>query len=258
MLTRRVIPCLDVRDGRVVKGVRFQGLRDAGDPVECAARYEREGADELVVLDVSATPEGRATAASTVAAVRAELSIPLTVGGGVRALPDAQRLLDAGADKVGVNTAAAKDPSLLTTLADHFGVQCIVLAIDAARRDAGDGYSVIVRSGTTTTELDAVAWAREGAERGAGEILLTSVDRDGTREGYDTELVASISRAVTVPVIASGGARDPDHLADALACGADAVLAASMFHDGDYRVDQVKRQLATRGFEMRLDRENNS
>ena len=250
MLTRRVIPCLDVRDGRVVKGVRFQGLRDAGDPAERAAAYESTGADELVILDVSATPEGRANAAHTVAAVRAVLGIPLTVGGGVRQVADAERLLAAGADKVSVNTAAVSDPNLLTRLADRFGRQCTVIAIDAARRSSA-GWEVVVRSGTERPGIDALNWAREAVERGAGEILLTSWDRDGTRSGYDTELLAAVADAVQVPVIASGGAAHTAHLAEALRAGADAVLAASIFHDGETTPDDVKAELAELGFEVR-------
>jgi cyclase len=251
MLTARVIPCLDVRDGRVVKGVRFQGLRDAGDPVESARRYEADGADELVILDVSATPEGRANAAHTVADVRAVLGIPLTVGGGIRAVADAERLLDAGADKVSVNTAAVADPSLIDRLAARFGTQCTVLALDAARRADGEGWEVVVRSGTVRTGTDALAWAAEATARGAGEILLTSWDRDGTRSGYDLALLAAMRGAVGVPVIASGGAAHADHLAEALRAGADAVLAASIFHDGDTTPAAVKDALAAAGIEVR-------
>lgn len=250
MLTRRVIPCLDVRDGRVVKGVRFQGLRDAGDPVERAAAYDAQGADELVILDVSATPEGRRTGVDTVRAVRAVLSIPLTVGGGVRQADDAGRLLDAGADKVAVNTAAVTDPALLTAIATRYGSQCAVLALDAARSGPG-AWEVVVQSGKTRTGRDAVAWAREAAARGAGEILLTSWDRDGTRSGYDLELLAAVSAAVSVPIVASGGAATPEHLAEALLAGADAVLAASIFHDGEWTVGAVKSELRRLGAEVR-------
>ena len=250
MLAQRVIPCLDVDAGRVVKGVRFQGLRDAGDPAERAAAYEAQGADELVLLDVSATPEGRGNALETVRKVRRVLSIPLTVGGGIKAIIDAQRLLEAGADKVSVNTAAVNDPSILDAMATAFGSQCTVLAIDAAKKD--DGWEVVVRSGKDRTGIDAIAWARAAVARGVGEILLTSWDRDGTRSGYDLALLTAISRAVTVPVIASGGAAHPAHLADALGAGAAAVLAASIFHDGDYTVGDVKRVLAERGYEVRL------
>lgn len=250
MLTRRVIPCLDVRDGRVVKGVRFANLRDAGDPVACARAYEAQGADELVILDVSATPEGRATAVETVAAVRAVLSIPLAVGGGVRAVGDAEALLAAGADKVAVNTAAVERPEILAQLAARVGVQCVVLAVDAAQR-AG-GWEVVTRSGAHRTGLDAVEWIRRGAGLGAGEILLTSWDRDGTRRGYDLELLAAASGAVSVPIIASGGADSAAHAVEALRAGADAVLAASIFHEGDLTVGDVKRAMAGAGLEVRL------
>ena len=249
MLTVRIIPCLDFRDGRVVKGVRFQGLRDAGDPVAQAELYERTGADELVMLDVSATPEGRSNAAETVAAVREILGIPLTVGGGIRTVDDASRLLEAGADKVSVNTAAVRDPALLTRLATKFGCQCTVLAIDAAR---GDGiWDVVVRSGTDKVGRSVLDWAREAVERGAGEILLTSWDRDGTRSGYETDLLAAVSDAVSVPVIASGGAAHAEHLVDAVRAGADAVLAASIFHDGDTTPFDVKAVLAAAGIPVR-------
>ncbi len=250
MLAIRIIPCLDVRDGRVVKGVKFQGLRDAGDPVERAASYEHQGADELVLLDVSATPEGRGHGVETVRAVRAELGIPLTVGGGVRAIEDAARLLDAGADKVAVNTAAVQRPAILAELSERFGRQCTVLALDAARREAG-GWEVVTRSGTHRTGLDAVEWAREAVELGAGEILLTSWDRDGTRAGYDCELLTAVCDAVRVPVIASGGADHPGHLIEALEAGASAVLAASIFHDGDMTVADVKAALIAAGLEVR-------
>ena len=252
MLTARVIPCLDVRDGRVVKGVRFANLRDAGSPAELAAIYEAQGADELVVLDVSATPEGRATAADTVSAVRARIAIPLTVGGGVRSVDDAARLLDAGADKVALNTAAVTDPSLITALNTRFGAQCIVLALDAAARvDGRPGWEVVVRSGKERTGIDAIAWAREAVRRGAGEILLTSWDRDGTRSGYDLEGLAAVCSAVTVPVIASGGAAGAEHLVEALKAGASAVLAASIFHDGEYTVSDVKQTMMTHGISVR-------
>jgi len=250
MLTRRVIPCLDVRDGRVVKGVRFQGLRDAGDPAERAAAYEAQGADELVLLDVSATPEGRGHALDTVRRVRDVLGIPLTVGGGVRVVDDAAALLDAGADKVAVNTAAVRAPEILGMLAERFGCQCVVLAIDAASTGPG-AWSVVVRSGTERTRREAVGWAREAVHRGAGEILLTSWDRDGTRSGYDLELVSAVSRAVRVPVIASGGADTSEHLAAALRAGASAVLAASIFHYGDTTVAAIKAELAACGLEVR-------
>lgn len=250
MLTRRVVPCLDTRDGRVVKGVKFQGLRDAGDPAALAALYEAQGADELVLLDVSATPEGRGNALLTVQAVRRVLGIPLTVGGGVRRVEDAAALLEAGADKVGVNSAAVADPSLIEALAERFGSQCVVLAVDAARREGG-GWEVVVRSGTVRTGLDAVAWAAEGARRGAGEILLTSWDRDGTGEGYDLALVSAVCGAVPVPVVASGGAKSAADLAAGLAAGAEAVLLASALHDGHTTVGALKQELAAAGVEIR-------
>lgn len=253
-LRPRVIPCLDVRDGRVVKGIKFQGLRDAGDPVECARRYEADGADELVILDVSATTEGRNAAVRTVDAVRRAISIPLTVGGGVRTTADAARLLDAGADKVGVNSAAVADPQLLRVLSDRFGRQCVVAAIDAARRiDGAPGWQVVTHAGTKRVELDAVAWCAQVAELGAGEILLTSWDRDGTRSGYDLELLRAARAAAGVPLIASGGAAGVDHLVDAFEAGADAVLAASIFHDQETTVRDVKHALVTRGIPVRTD-----
>jgi cyclase len=251
MLTRRVIPCLDVKDGRVVKGVRFQGLRDAGDPAERALAYELQGADELVLLDVSATPEGRGNALETVRRVRAVLSIPLTVGGGVKTLDDARALLEAGADKVSVNTAAVVTPALLDALAREFGSQCTVLAIDAARTADGLAAEVVIRSGRERTGREVVGWAREAVARGVGELLLTSWDRDGTRSGYDLELLSSVATQVPVPVIASGGAAHAGHLAEALEHHASAVLAASIFHDGDLTVADVKAVLRGRGFEVR-------
>lgn len=251
MLTRRVIPCLDTRDGRVVKGVRFRGLRDAGSPGELAERYEADGADELVILDVVATDRGRAHAIETVRAVRRTLRIPLTVGGGVREVADAERLLIAGADKVAVNTAAVDRPDLVEELATRFGSQCVTLAIDAASSGSNASWHVFRRSGSDATGRDAVAWALEGCQRGAGEILLTSIDRDGTRTGYDTRLIRAVSSAVGVPVIASGGARITNDLAQALRAGADAVLAASIFHDGDTTVTEVKQRLALLGVEVR-------
>lgn len=251
MLTTRIIPCLDVRDGRVVKGVKFDGLRDAGDPAERAAAYEAQGADELVMLDVSATTEGRGAALRTVRAVREVLALPLTVGGGVREAADAARLLEAGADKVSLNTAAVERPAVLAELAARFGCQCTVLALDAARRTDG-GFEVVTRSGRHRTGLDAVAWAHEAAERGAGEILLTSWDRDGTRAGYDLDLLRAVCGAVNVPVVASGGADTPAHMADAIRAGASAVLAASIFHYGDLTVAQLKQSLRDRfGVEVR-------
>jgi imidazoleglycerol phosphate synthase cyclase subunit len=249
MLARRIIPCLDVSHGRVVKGIRFQGLRDAGDPAERALLYEEQGADEIVILDVSATPEGRGNQVETVRRVRARLGIPLTVGGGVRNADDARALLEAGADKVSVNTAAVQRPELLGQIAERFGRQCTVLAIDAARRDGR--LEVLVKGGREGTGMDAVAWARDGTARGAGEILLTSWDRDGTRAGYDLELTRAIAGAVRVPVIASGGAAGPEHLKQAFDAGADAVLAASIFHDGELTVADVKRALLDLGVPIR-------
>jgi imidazoleglycerol phosphate synthase cyclase subunit len=249
MLAPRVIPCLDVSHGRVVKGVRFQGLRDAGDPAERAALYEDQGADEIVILDVSATPEGRGNQVETVQRVRARLGIPLTVGGGVRVLDDARALLEAGADKVSVNTAAVQEPALLAAIAEHFGRQCTVLAIDAAWRDGR--FEVLVKGGREGTGIDAIRWAREATAQGAGEILLTSWDRDGTRSGYDLELIRAVRDAVHVPVIASGGAAGPEHLREAFDAGADAVLAASIFHDGDLSVADVKRTLIAQGIPLR-------
>ena len=253
MLKHRIIPCLDVRDGRVVKGVRFQSLRDAGCPVEQARAYEEQGADELVVLDVSATPEARGTAAHTVEAVRAELSIPLCVGGGVRTVDNAAKLLDAGADKVGVNSAAVAAPELITEIADRFGAQCTVVAIDAARPegDASGPWQVVTRSGTQREAIDAVGWAIECERRGAGEILLTSWDRDGTGEGYDTELLRAIASVVSIPVIASGGVSTLDHLVEGVRAGASAVLAASIFHDGVYSIQEAKAAMANAGLEVR-------
>lgn len=250
MLTKRIIPCLDVRDGRVVKGVKFQGLRDAGDPADLAHAYELQGADEIVLLDVSATPQGRAHQTDTVARVRARLSIPLTIGGGVRVADDAGRLLDAGADKVGVNTAAVLRPELLSELAERFGRQCTVIAIDAAATEGG-GWEVVIRSGKERMGLDAVEWAKRAVALGAGEILLTSWDRDGTRSGYDLELLRAVSQQVRVPVIASGGANHARHFIEALEAGADAVLAASIFHDGDYTVDELKQTMHAQGVEVR-------
>ena len=251
MLTHRIIPCLDVSGGRVVKGVKFSGLRDAGSPEELSAAYEAQGADELVILDVSATPEGRGTQIETVRAVRERISIPLTVGGGVRKAADAQALLAAGADKVSVNTAAVSEPSLLDEMAALFGRQCTVLAIDAAAREGG-GFEVVVQSGKVRTGLDAASWAAEAVSRGAGEILLTSWDRDGTKEGYQLELIQSVAAAVPVPIIASGGAASAEHLSQALQAGAHAVLAASIFHESEYTVRQIKELLAKDGIEVRL------
>ena len=248
-LLRRIIPCLDVRDGRVVKGIRFQDLRDAGDPADQAALYEAQGADEIVILDVAASAAGRGTQVETVRRVRAAIRIPLTVGGGVRTVEDARQLLSAGADKVSVNTAAVRRPALLTELAQAFGCQCVVLAIDARR--AAERWEVLVLGGRETARPDAAAWAREGEQLGAGEILLTSWDRDGTRTGHDVELLRAVSEAVRVPVIASGGVGTRAHVAAAFGAGADAVLAASVFHDGDDTVGGIKADLAVRGIRVR-------
>ena len=252
MLAKRVIPCLDVDAGRVVKGVRFQELRDAGDPVQLAAHYDRAGADELVFLDITATLEDRKATLDVVSRTAEKVFIPLTVGGGVRTDDDVDALLRAGADKVSVNTAAVRDPSLLSRCADRFGTQCMVVAIDAKRR--GDGWDVFVDAGHTPAGRDAVEWAAEATARhGAGEVLLTSMDRDGTGHGYDLELLRAIADAVAVPVVASGGAGTPEHFADALTEGrADAVLAASRWHDGDLTIREVKEHLASRGIPVRL------
>ncbi|HSD78739.1 MAG TPA: imidazole glycerol phosphate synthase subunit HisF [Solirubrobacteraceae bacterium] len=254
MHLKRVIPCLDVDGGRVVKGTRFVGLRDAGDPVELAARYDAEGADELVFLDITATHERRDTIVELARRTADNVFIPFTIGGGIRSAEDAQAVLDAGADKVSVNSAAVARPELIDELARVFGVQCVVLAIDAKRRDPADpaaGWEVHVAGGRTPTGLDAVAWARDGVARGAGEILLTSMDRDGTSDGYDLELTRAIARAVGVPVIASGGAGRLEHLVDALRAGADAALAASIFHFGEYTIAEAKAALAAGGIAVR-------
>jgi len=252
MLTQRIIPCLDIRDGRVVKGVRFAGLRDAGDPAELALAYEQQGADELVVLDVSATREGRAAALHTIEVIRAILSIPLTVGGGVRSFDDAVALLAAGADKVGINSAAVDRPAIIAELAERVGRQCVVLSIDAAEGEVeADRWQVVTHAGTMRRSLGVVDWARQGQALGAGEILLTSWDRDGTQRGYDIELLRAVSRAVRIPVIASGGASSAMHMHEAFEAGASAVLAASIFHDDRHTVASVKQQLATLGVEVR-------
>jgi cyclase len=249
MLAKRIIPCLDVDAGRVVKGVRFQDLRDAGDPVALAARYDADGADELVFLDITATVEGRAATYDVIARTAEQVFIPLTVGGGVREPEDVRRLLRAGADKVALNSAAVRDPELLSRCADTYGAQCVVIAVDAARRDGS--WEVFVDAGKTATGRDAVAWAEEATgKRGAGEILLTSMDRDGTGEGYDLELLEHVREATSVPVIASGGAGTLEHLADGLRV-ADAVLAASRFHAGELTIGQVKDHLAAEGIPVR-------
>ncbi len=254
MIAPRILPCLDVHAGRVVKGVRFQSLRDAGDPVELARLHESEGADELVLLDVSAGPEGRGHALATVRAVRASLGIPLTVGGGVRAVADAEAMFQAGADRVALGSAAVRTPELCGALAALFGSQAVVLSLDAAAREParpGSGWIVVIDSGRTRTDLDAVEWAARAEELGVGEILLTSWDRDGTRTGYDLELVRAVSARVRIPVIASGGADGVDDLDAALAAGASAVLAASILHGRETSVSALKRALAARGWEMR-------
>ena len=251
MLLKRIIPCLDVDGGRVVKGTRFVGIRDAGDPVELAARYEAEGADELVLLDITASHERRATMVDLARRTADGVFIPFTIGGGVRSVADAQAVLDAGADKVSVNSAAVARPELVDELARVFGAQCVVVAIDARRREGG-GYDVLVDGGRTLTGLEAVAWAREATARGAGEVLLTSMDRDGTEDGYELELTRAVSDAVDVPVIASGGAGAPEHLVAAIREGhADAVLCASIFHYGAYSVGEAKRALAAAGIPVR-------
>ena len=252
MVLKRVIPCLDVDKGRVVKGTEFVDIRDAGDPVELAQRYEAEGADELVFLDITASHERRDTIVALARRCADDVFIPFTIGGGVRSVEDAQAVLDAGADKVSVNSAAVARPELLGEMAAVFGSQCVVLAIDARRRD-GDGYEVFVNGGRTPTGQDAVEWAREGVERGAGEILLTSMDRDETEDGYELELTRAVADAVDVPVIASGGAGEPDHLVDAVErAGADAVLCASIFHYGSYTVREAKERMAAAGIPVRL------
>ena len=253
MLTKRIIPCLDVTGGRVVKGTRFLDLRDAGDPVELAALYARSGADEIVLLDITASSDGRAAMIDVAERTGDGLDIPFTVGGGLRSVDDMRRMLAAGADKTALNTAAVRDPALIARGADAFGRQCVVLAIDA-RRDAAmpSGWRVVTHGGRRPTDLDAVAWAREGVRLGAGEILLTSMDRDGTHDGYDLELTAAVSAAVEAPVIASGGVGTPAHLLAGLTVGgADAALAASIFHFGEYSIGAVKRYLADHGVRVR-------
>jgi imidazole glycerol-phosphate synthase subunit HisF len=251
MLLRRVIPCLDVDKGRVVKGTNFVDIRDAGDPVELAERYEAEGADELVFLDITASHEKRDTVVELARRCADNVFIPFTIGGGVRSAADAQAVLDAGADKVSVNSAAVRRPELLGEMAAVFGAQCVVLAIDAKRRD--DGYEVFLDGGRTGTGRDAVEWAREGADRGAGEILLTSMDRDGTEDGYELGLTRAVADAVDIPVIASGGAGELSHLVDAVEQGgADAVLCASIFHYGTFRVAEAKQAMHAAGIPVRL------
>ncbi|HEY0194800.1 MAG TPA: imidazole glycerol phosphate synthase subunit HisF [Kofleriaceae bacterium] len=250
MLARRIIPCLDVKDGRVVKGINFLQLRDAGDPVEQAAAYDAQGADEVCYLDISASPEGRSTLLDVVARTADQIFAPLTVGGGVRSVADAERLLDAGADKIAINTAAIRTPELIGACARRFGSQALVVAIDAKRR--GDaGWEVFSHGGRTPEGLDALAWCRQVAELGAGELLLTSMDRDGTGAGYDTALLRAVSSSVSIPLIASGGVGTLAHLADGLAAGADAVLAASIFHFGQHTIGEAKVFLAERGLHVR-------
>ena len=252
MLTKRIIPCLDVTGGRVVKGTRFLELRDAGDPVECAKAYDAQGADELVFLDITASSDNRNTMGEVVERTASECFMPLTVGGGIRTVEDMNVMLRAGADKVSINTSAIQRPELVREGAERFGSQCIVVAIDARRRPEG-GWTVYTHGGRNPTELEAVAWAKRVEELGAGEILLTSMDADGTKAGYDMELVRSVSEAVNIPVIASGGAGKLEHMADVLQdAGADAVLAASIFHFGEYTVGDVKRFLEERGVPVRL------
>lgn len=248
---KRVIPCLDIDAGRVVKGVGFVDLRDAGDPVELAARYDGAGADELVFLDITATSDKRETVVELARRAADDVFIPFTVGGGIRSAADAQAVLDAGADKISVNSAAIARPELIDELARTFGAQCVVLAIDAKAGDGG--WEAYLAGGRTPTGRDAVAWAREGVERGAGEILLTSMDRDGTSDGYDLELTSAVAEAVVVPVIASGGAGEPDHLVAAVDAGADAVLCASIFHYGRHTVAEVKTRLADAGVAVRIE-----
>ena len=251
MLSKRLIACLDVRNGCVVKGVQFEGLRNAGDPAALARRYNREGIDELVILDVTATLESRQALADTIHAVSRELFIPLAVGGGIRSLDDAEAAIEAGADKVSVNSAALADPTLITRLAARYGSQAIVVAIDAKRAERG--FAVYSRSGSTAADREAVEWAREAERRGAGEILLTSIDRDGTREGFDCELTAAVSDAVSIPVIASGGAGTFQHFLEVFTSGhADAALAASVFHYSEHAVSELKQFLADNNVPVRL------
>ena len=251
MLAKRIIPCLDVKDGRTVKGTNFVGLRDAGDPIELAARYSAEGADELVFLDISATNEGRGTFASLVAAISREINIPFTVGGGISSVADISILLDAGADKVSINTAAVRAPGVVTEAANAFGSQCVVLAVDAKQTD--NGWRVFLNGGRIPTELDAIDWIKRGIELGAGEILLTSMNSDGTKDGFEVELTRRASESVSVPVIASGGAGSRDDFAEIFIRGkADAALAASVFHFGEIAIPDLKTFLNMRGVPVRL------
>lgn len=251
MLAKRIIPCLDVKDGRTVKGTNFVGLRDAGDPIELAARYSAEGADELVFLDISATNEGRKTFASLVGDIAREINIPFTVGGGISSVDDISALLDAGADKVSINTAAVRDPNLVSKAAKAFGSQCVVLAVDAKQTQAG--WKVFLNGGRVETDLDAVEWIRRGVELGGGEILLTSMNADGTKDGFEVELTRQVSESVSVPVIASGGAGARDDFADVFVRGkADAALAASVFHFGEIAIPDLKSFLMMRGIPVRI------
>jgi cyclase len=251
MHLKRVIPCLDVDAGRVVKGTNFVDLRDAGDPVELAERYDAEGADELVFLDITATHEKRDTIVELARRTADNVFIPFTIGGGIRSVADAQAVLDAGADKVSINSAAVARPELIDELAGVFGAQCVVLAIDGRRKPGTAGWEVFVAGGRTATGRDVVSWAREGVERGAGEILLTSMDRDGTKDGYDLPQTSAVAQAVTVPVIASGGAGELQHLVEALECGADAALAASIFHYGEFTIAEAHAAIAAAGIPVR-------
>ncbi|WBU38639.1 imidazole glycerol phosphate synthase subunit HisF [Homoserinibacter sp. YIM 151385] len=251
-IVTRVIPCLDVADGRVVKGINFKGLRDAGDPVQLARRYAEQGADELTFLDVTATVDARETTYEMVARTAEQVFIPLTVGGGVRSPEDVARLLASGADKIGVNSAAIARPALLGEIADRFGAQVLVLSLDVQRSERmPSGFVVTTHGGRTETDLDALDWAREAIERGAGELLVNSIDADGTKDGFDLELTAAMRELSTVPVIASGGAGALEHFAPAIRAGADAVLAASVFHDGELTIGQVKAAIAAEGIEVR-------
>jgi len=255
-LAKRIIPCLDVDNGRVVKGVKFVDIRDAGNPVEVARRYDREGADEITFLDITATHDNRDTIVHVVEQVASEVFIPLTVGGGIRTLDDIRRMLNAGADKVGINSAAVSNPEFVREAALRFGSQCIVVAMDAkkvSQPNEADRWEIFTHGGRKATGIEAIGWAKRMVEYGAGEILLTSMDRDGTREGFDLPLTRAISEAVTVPVIASGGVGNLDHLAEGVIEGkADAVLAASIFHFAEYTIQQAKEHMASRGIEMRL------
>ncbi len=251
MLAKRVIPCLDVKNGRVVKGISFVKLRDAGDPVECARVYDEQGADELVFLDITASSEGRKTMLEVARRTAEVVFMPVTVGGGINTIEDIRALLKAGADKVSINTAAVRNPEFVREASERFGSQCIVVAIDAKRRDTG--WQVYTHGGTRPTDIDAIWWAKRVEELGAGEILLTSMDRDGTKDGYDIELTRAVAESVSIPVIASGGAGSPEHLYEALTRGmADAVLAASIFHFGEFTIRETKEYLRKRGITVRL------